>query len=134
MESSQGVGEKEECNSSESGWTKYIASPMQGIDDDGDNDGNGEDEGSDSGGDDGGDGGTSDSEDSMASDASSGPAHLDTSYSNAHTSVGGFKQQEEEESEEEEDGDDMDDGEDVGSATNYNGRAFVEKKVPRKRH
>ncbi|KAI3726821.1 hypothetical protein L1987_66627 [Smallanthus sonchifolius] len=71
----------EECQSSESGWTMYIGSSM---DDDDDDDGGG---GGDAGGvyDGGGGGGRKkgtvkdedeDTDDSMASDASSGPSHL----------------------------------------------------------
>ncbi|KAJ7978796.1 acidic leucine-rich nuclear phosphoprotein 32 family member B-like [Quillaja saponaria] len=60
MESSQIFGAAEECHSSESGWTMYIGSPIDG---DGDDDDtlviNHED----------------DSDDSLVSDASSGPSH-----------------------------------------------------------
>ncbi|CAN4100353.1 unnamed protein product [Withania somnifera] len=70
---SQSFGEAEECNSSESGWTMYIVSPSNTGDDNGDFDelednyynkegrvNEGEDE-------------DGDTDDSMASDASSGP-------------------------------------------------------------
>jgi len=80
MEFFQVGGESEECSSSESGWTMYLASPMHGDDDDGDGeveDGGGEDDhnrrsSSNSDGYNEGHGGGDD--DSMASDASSGPA------------------------------------------------------------
>ncbi|XXG55275.1 hypothetical protein AAC387_Pa03g2977 [Persea americana] len=77
MEPSQLIGAIEECNSSESGWTKYITSPMH----DEDHDGSSTDDGDDSCGDD--DAGDSDDDnDSMASDASSGPSHRHHSYMN----------------------------------------------------
>lgn len=76
MESSKVFGGTEECQSSESGWTMYIGSPMAGGDDDDDesysinggtiHDANEEHNG-------GGHG--DDSDDSMASDASSGPSY-----------------------------------------------------------
>ncbi|KAI4335854.1 hypothetical protein L6164_014459 [Bauhinia variegata] len=61
MESSQIFGAAEECHSSDSGWTMYIGSPIDddGHSDDGDTEANREDN----------------SDDSMASDASSGPCH-----------------------------------------------------------
>ncbi|KAF6177010.1 hypothetical protein GIB67_022900 [Kingdonia uniflora] len=80
MESSQILGGTEECCSSESGWTMYIASPMHDDDDHSDADDNEEE---DSGGGNGsvdddqadGEGGGDDTDDSMASDASSGPSN-----------------------------------------------------------
>ena len=80
MEFSQDGGGSEECSSSESGWTMYLASPMHDDDDDGDGeveDGAGEDHGritssnSDEYNEEDGGGGD---DDSLASDASSGPA------------------------------------------------------------
>ncbi|XP_021909350.1 nonsense-mediated mRNA decay protein 2-like [Carica papaya] len=73
----------EECRSSESGWTMYIGSPINGDyhhdqEDDDDDDGDYEDDGDrhDGGEDDDdlGDREEADSDDSMASDASSGPS------------------------------------------------------------
>ncbi|CAI9096372.1 OLC1v1032503C1 [Oldenlandia corymbosa var. corymbosa] len=79
MDSSNNIGDTEECSSNESGWTMYIASPIQedNPDDDDDDDSNHESgterrEYKDFYYDDGGDG---ESDDSMASDASSGPSH-----------------------------------------------------------
>ncbi|XP_022775916.1 uncharacterized protein LOC111317775 [Durio zibethinus] len=78
MEPSKIFGGKEECHSSESGWTMYIGSPIQGGDDDDDDNGHSEAD------DDAYAGGhadetyanhEADSDDSMASDASSGPSH-----------------------------------------------------------
>ncbi|XP_059302562.1 protein SOB FIVE-LIKE 4-like [Lycium ferocissimum] len=76
---SQFFGEAEECNSSESGWTMYIGSPSNG-EGDGDLEYNGDfDEFEDHNNkeainrDDDEDG---DTDDSMASDASSGPSHF----------------------------------------------------------
>ncbi|XP_058112381.1 protein SOB FIVE-LIKE 4-like [Magnolia sinica] len=72
--SSQIIGvTEEERNSSESGWTMYLASPMH-DDDDGD--------GSEHDGVGGGGYGDDDSDDSMASDASSGPCRREHSYEN----------------------------------------------------
>lgn len=80
MERSQIIGGTEECQSSESGWTMYIGSPIDDDDDDsdddiGDNDDDNitqaeaeEDE--------------SESDDSMASDASSGPSHYGNPWGN----------------------------------------------------
>lgn len=67
------IGGAEECNSCESGWTMYIASPMD-ADDAGDDSGADD---HDSGNDVDGRGAAAadDSDDSMASDASSGPSH-----------------------------------------------------------
>lgn len=76
MEPSQIFGVSEECHSSESGWTMYIGSPADGSSDadaDAPSDHDDDDE----------DGRTKscyanhqdDSDDSMASDASSGPSH-----------------------------------------------------------
>lgn len=68
--------DSEECGSSESGWTMYLASPMQ----EDDNEGDGEVEDGDDGGEDDNrawsnkDEDDDDDDDSMASDASSGPA------------------------------------------------------------
>lgn len=71
MESSKVFGGAEECHSSESGWTMYIGSCIDGenedgtrtthenSEDDGENDGHKDDH----------------SDDSMVSDASSGPSH-----------------------------------------------------------
>ncbi|KAB1212798.1 hypothetical protein CJ030_MR5G011898 [Morella rubra] len=82
MESSQMLGGTEECHSSESGWTMYIGSPTYDDDDSDENrhsaaDGN--DAGSDDDDDDDDDKNEAnrdeDSDDSMASDASSGPSH-----------------------------------------------------------
>ncbi|KAJ4713277.1 acidic leucine-rich nuclear phosphoprotein 32 family member B-like [Melia azedarach] len=77
MESSKVLGGVEECDSSESGWTMYIGSPDD--DDDDDDDGHSDDRDYD---DDGGGGSyhdmyanhEDDSDDSMASDASSCPS------------------------------------------------------------
>ncbi|GMI76758.1 hypothetical protein HRI_001345100 [Hibiscus trionum] len=73
MESSEICGGNEECHSSESGWTMYIGSPGGG--------GTSEDEEEDDGGyGDETEGGNHeavvDSDDSMASDASSGPSRF----------------------------------------------------------
>ncbi|XP_072980354.1 uncharacterized protein [Typha angustifolia] len=97
MDSSQLIGDAEECNSSESGWTMYLASPMHDDGDDGD-DGDGEVEGhgydgsskrsNTSGGSNGDDGDDDDDDDdSLASDASTGPAQ--EKYS--HRRFGGSK-------------------------------------------
>lgn len=73
MESSNIHGGEEECSSSESGWTTYLASSIHGTDDDDNNNSSSErircksyqnqyvEDG--------------ESDDSMASDASSGPSH-----------------------------------------------------------
>ncbi|XP_043700328.1 protein SOB FIVE-LIKE 4-like [Telopea speciosissima] len=61
--SSQLFGETEECSSSESGWTTYIASPVHCDDTQEDDDDDDEKDGN------------NDSDDSMASDASTGPNH-----------------------------------------------------------
>lgn len=71
--------DSEECSSSESGWTMYLASPMHEDDEEEEEDGEVEDGG---GGEDDNrgrsnkddDDGNDDDDDSMASDASSGPA------------------------------------------------------------
>ncbi|KAL4326133.1 hypothetical protein GQ457_11G027700 [Hibiscus cannabinus] len=73
MESSEICGGNEECHSSESGWTMYIGSPLQG--------GGGTSEEEDDGGyadetDAGKHEAVVDSDDSMASDASSGPSRF----------------------------------------------------------
>lgn len=72
MDSSKHNLGKEECNSSESGWTTYIASPMQEDDNDcSDNDNDHNPIANDGNADDY----EQISDDSMASDASSGPHH-----------------------------------------------------------
>lgn len=86
MESSKVPGDSEECCSSESGWTMYIASP---VDDDNDSDDDdhspdktvhSNDKDEDYAG----------SDDSMASDASSGPSHRELPYpSNKGSRVSG---------------------------------------------
>lgn len=74
MEPSKIYGGIEECHSSESGWTMYIGSPIHGGDDSGDDHSEkADDEGVyvvDNHADE-----EADSDDSMASDASSGPSH-----------------------------------------------------------
>ncbi|KAH7851963.1 hypothetical protein Vadar_018912 [Vaccinium darrowii] len=79
MESSQVFGNAEECNSSESGWTMYIGSPITNDDhsDDGDKDDDGDHEHDVKHDED-----DHDSDDSMASDASSGPSHRRNSWGN----------------------------------------------------
>lgn len=77
MESSKSPGVTEECSSSESGWTLYIASPVHeqknyDSDDDDDDDDDVADHDDDYQSDDHG------SDDSMTSDASSGPSYLAT--------------------------------------------------------
>ncbi|KAL7171364.1 hypothetical protein ACSBR2_036086 [Camellia fascicularis] len=90
------LGGSEECGSSESGWTMYIASPIHGDSnyeyDDYD------DLGTDKKGDDNNDGDDDDddddeSDDSMASDASSGPSHPELPYGSTKGSrvLGHFK-------------------------------------------
>ncbi|XP_058115011.1 protein SOB FIVE-LIKE 1-like [Magnolia sinica] len=94
MEPSQLIGGTEECNSSESGWTMYIASPMHDValsDDDHDGEGEGDGDGdNDCNSHDDGDGnnndGDDDSDDSMASDASSGQSRRE--HSCKHGAVG----------------------------------------------
>ncbi|XP_010905772.1 uncharacterized protein [Elaeis guineensis] len=93
MEASQPTGDAEECSSSESGWTMYLASPMhdngdsddhddleeddaRGEDDDDDGDGGGSNNNSSVGKDEG----DEEDDDSMASDASTGRAHNKYSY------------------------------------------------------
>ncbi|KAL5974451.1 hypothetical protein ACLOJK_031116 [Asimina triloba] len=90
MEPSQLIGGTEECNSSESGWTMYIASPMHDValtaaDDEGDSDDGDGGEDSDRDSDDEGCGNDddNDSDDSMASDASSGKNHREHLCKNA---------------------------------------------------
>ncbi|XP_010261658.1 PREDICTED: prostatic spermine-binding protein-like [Nelumbo nucifera] len=73
MESSQLFGGTEECSSSESGWTMYIASPIHN--DDGDDDHHDYEEEDDDGNDGNSSDDDNDSDDSMASDASTGPSH-----------------------------------------------------------
>ncbi|KAJ1388533.1 hypothetical protein SESBI_39028 [Sesbania bispinosa] len=81
MEPSQMFGGVEECeSSSESGWTMYIGSPMD-DDDDGDSTDHNrdiDDEGTTHQADPEDD----ESDDSMASDASSGPSHVTTPWGN----------------------------------------------------
>ncbi|KAK7330244.1 hypothetical protein VNO77_24432 [Canavalia gladiata] len=72
MEASQIFEGAEECHSSESGWTMYIGSP---IDDDKESDKR-ENEGTEADPED-----YQNSDDSMASDASSGPSHYGISHS-----------------------------------------------------
>lgn len=86
MESSKVLGGSEECSSSESGWTMYIASPVHEDNyyenNDLDHSGN-KDEYSDK------------SDDSMASDASSRPSHQKLPYGSTkvgHHVLGHFKQ------------------------------------------
>ncbi|CAI9785324.1 unnamed protein product [Fraxinus pennsylvanica] len=75
MDSSKIIEGNEECSSNESGWTMYIASPIDeyNLDDDDEDDGGSIDKQEDGfhAKDDAGD---TDSDDSMASDASSGPS------------------------------------------------------------
>ncbi|KAG9448650.1 hypothetical protein H6P81_008615 [Aristolochia fimbriata] len=106
MEPSQLIGSPEECSSNESGWTMYISSPMHGRDADDDGAGGVVDDkvvlvdDNASSGDDDSDGGDhdpssshgsssssddddatgEDSDDSMASDASSGPGRVENFY------------------------------------------------------
>ncbi|KAK9278401.1 hypothetical protein L1049_027966 [Liquidambar formosana] len=76
MDSSHIFEGTEECHSSESGWTMYIGSPTHGTDDDDDDDkSHSLDRDDDYKGDDG-----NYSDDSMASDASSGPSHRENPY------------------------------------------------------
>ncbi|KAL5808203.1 hypothetical protein ACOSQ3_028894 [Xanthoceras sorbifolium] len=88
MDSSKYYFSSEGCSSSESGWTKYMDSPMQEddaecsniddddgeIDDDNNNRHSNENDAINDDNDDGGDD-KEESDDSMASDASSGPSH-----------------------------------------------------------
>ena len=76
MDSSKAFGGSEECSSSESGWTKYIASPTHedGLNENDDYNDLGADKKGDNTDDDHG------SDDSMASDASSGPSHPNLHY------------------------------------------------------
>lgn len=69
MEYPKHPGGREECNSNESGWTMYIGSPYRDCDDDDDHDDEGTPRNADDHVEDGG------SDDSMTSDASSGPTH-----------------------------------------------------------
>ncbi|XP_038725507.1 protein SOB FIVE-LIKE 3-like [Tripterygium wilfordii] len=73
MDSSKHTSSKEGCSSSESGWTMYIASPMEEDDEEcsGDDNSNKHMEE----GDKNADHRDEESDDSMASDASSGPSH-----------------------------------------------------------
>ncbi|KAJ7956531.1 acidic leucine-rich nuclear phosphoprotein 32 family member B-like [Quillaja saponaria] len=84
MESSQNFGGAEECHSSESGWTMYIGSPIDGDDDDVEHEGDQDDNGDDDDDDDSleVDHHQDDSDDSMVSDASSGPSHLGNQWRN----------------------------------------------------
>ncbi|GAB2280142.1 hypothetical protein Dimus_014779 [Dionaea muscipula] len=92
--------ETEEFSSNESGWTKYIASPDPEHDfssdhDDGDDDENGDIRCKiDHHGDDDGDGDDDNDHDSIASDASSGPAH-NILPSEVGTIEGGYAKHEE---------------------------------------
>ncbi|KAK9276194.1 hypothetical protein L1049_005725 [Liquidambar formosana] len=81
MESSQVLKGAEECSSIESGWTKYIASPIQEDDYEDDDD---DDDSTERGDDD---------DDSMASDASSGPSprELPCASSEGSQAMGHFK-------------------------------------------
>ncbi|XWS51279.1 hypothetical protein CRYUN_Cryun12cG0163100 [Craigia yunnanensis] len=105
MDPSKIFGGNEECHSSESGWTMYIGSPIQGGDDDDDDDGHSEADdayAADNGGhaDETGANHEADSDDSMASDASSGPSHQGVQfYGNMEGSHGTsyFKHDEDEE-------------------------------------
>ncbi|EOY22211.1 hypothetical protein QUC31_007615 [Theobroma cacao] len=85
MEPSKILGGTEECHSSESGWTMYIGSPIQGGDDD-DDDGHSDADAyaANYGGhaDETEINHEADSDDSMASDASSGPSHQGHRYGN----------------------------------------------------
>ncbi|KAL7192324.1 hypothetical protein ACSBR2_024208 [Camellia fascicularis] len=88
MESSHNLGDAEECQSSESGWTMYIGSPIDNSDDGDDND-------SDVGDDNNNDDYVNrivkhedESDDSMASDASSGPSHRENSWGSGKGSSG----------------------------------------------
>ncbi|KAF3437964.1 hypothetical protein FNV43_RR20720 [Rhamnella rubrinervis] len=93
MESSKifGGGDEEECQSSESGWTMYIGSPIHGDDyadhDDDDDDGTDDDDDDDS---DANHDDESDDDDSMASDASSGPNNLGRTHGNESETGHGF--------------------------------------------
>uniref|UniRef100_A0A1D1XNX9 Uncharacterized protein n=2 Tax=Anthurium amnicola TaxID=1678845 RepID=A0A1D1XNX9_9ARAE len=104
MESSQLVGGAEECSSSESGWTMYLASPMHDADEAEIEDEEGEDETYDDEEEDdhgGGGGGNNDDDgDSLASDASSGPPHRTLSHKNG---AGGGALPKEDDEEEEDD-------------------------------
>ncbi|KAL3510945.1 hypothetical protein ACH5RR_030346 [Cinchona calisaya] len=76
-DSSENLGGSEECSSSESGWTMYIASPIhdnnpEDDDEEGNDNSTERKEYKDFQEDGGGD---AESDDSMASDASSGPSH-----------------------------------------------------------
>lgn len=89
-------GGAEECNSCESGWTMYIASPMHADD-------SGDDSGDDYDGDDGGIAAGDDvSDDSMASDASSGPSHRQQFNSLGHE-IDNSKDEDENDNDESED-------------------------------
>ncbi|KAG8475830.1 hypothetical protein CXB51_032771 [Gossypium anomalum] len=96
MESSKIYGGIEECHSSESGWTMYIGSPIHGGDDSGDGHSEKADDegvyGVDNHADE-----EADSDDSMASDASSGPSHK----GHRGTTTLYFKHDEEEEDDDE---------------------------------
>ncbi|GAA0145383.1 hypothetical protein Leryth_011482 [Lithospermum erythrorhizon] len=75
MESSKSIGEAEKCESSESGWTMYIGSPMGNSEDDNNGDGEVDDKYEEESYDEAVNayGKDDDSDDSMASDASSWP-------------------------------------------------------------
>lgn len=89
MKPSQIFGGEEECESSESGWTMYIGSPIEDVDeelsDDGDNDDDDDITQADP---------EVESDDSMASDASSGPSHNNQHWGNGkggYDDLAGFK-------------------------------------------
>ncbi|PSR91235.1 Acetyl-coenzyme A carboxylase carboxyl transferase subunit beta like [Actinidia chinensis var. chinensis] len=88
MASSKILGDSEECSSSESGWTMYIASPIReysNYENDDEDDQGAYKKGNDD-----------ESDDSMASDASSGPSHPEFPFGSSKRShvMGNFKQSE----------------------------------------
>ncbi|KAL9352367.1 hypothetical protein Peur_055047 [Populus x canadensis] len=90
MEFSQILGCTEEysgAHGSESGWTKYIASPVKENDFDDDNADSKNKQGDCRKGNYGNDGGGGESDDSMTSDASSGPSHPEVSCRSSKGSV-----------------------------------------------
>ncbi|OMO70049.1 hypothetical protein COLO4_28804 [Corchorus olitorius] len=104
MESSKIFGGNEECHSSESGWTMYIGSPIQGGGDDDGDDGESEEAAAVFNGNNGGRAnGTADhdSDDSMASDASSGPSHYGNMEVGLRHGTSCFKHENEDDEEEE---------------------------------
>lgn len=90
MESSKNLsGSTEGCSSSESGWTTYIASPMEEEDAEcGENEDENYEIDNDDANDAEGDNGGQDSDDSMASDASSGPSHRQQKHEKDKVSPG----------------------------------------------